>query len=46
MKANKDLSDMEFAVSLDIKRAINALGHNNFEDAKNHLYSALANLHH
>lgn len=44
MRSNKDLTDLEFVVSLSIKRALNALGHNNFEDAKNHLYSALSNM--
>lgn len=45
MRSNKDLTDLEFEISLSIKRALKALGHNNFEDAKNHLYSALSNLH-
>ena len=45
MRANKDLTDLEFVLSLDIKRALNALGRNDFEDARNHLYSALSNLH-
>jgi hypothetical protein len=45
MRSNKDLTDLEFVVSLSIKRALNSLGHNEIQDAKNHLYSALANLH-
>lgn len=45
MKANKDLTAQEFEISMSIKRALNALGRNDFDDAKNHLYSALSNLH-
>jgi len=46
MRSNKDLTDLEFVVSLSIKRALNALSNNNdVTEAKNHLYSALSNLH-
>jgi hypothetical protein len=46
MRSNKDLTDLEFVVSLSIKRALNALSnYNDIETAKNHLYSALSNLH-
>ena len=45
MRSNKDLTNLEFEISLSIKRALNALGRNDFEDARNHLYSALSNLH-
>ena len=45
MRSNKDLTNLEFEISLSIKRALNALGHENVVDAKNHLYSALFNLH-
>ena len=44
MKSNKDLTDIEFTISLDIKRALNALRNNEIQDAKNHLYSALTNI--
>lgn len=45
MRSNADLTNLEFEISLSIKRALNALGYDNIVDAKNHLYSALANLH-
>ncbi len=46
MRSNKDLTNLEFIVSLSIKRALKALSnHNDVDEAKNHLYSALANLH-
>lgn len=45
MRSNADLSDMEFIVSLNIKRALNALSNDNVRDAKDFLYSALSNLH-
>ena len=45
MRSNAELTDLEFVVSLSIKRALNALGNNEIQDAKNHLYSALSNLH-
>ena len=44
MKSNKELTDIEFTISLDIKRALNALGNNEIQDARNHLYSALSNI--
>jgi len=44
MKSNTELTDTEFVISLDIKRALNALGNNEIQDAKNHLYSALTNI--
>jgi hypothetical protein len=45
MRSNADLTNLEFEISLSIKRALNALAYNDFEDARNHLYSALSNLH-
>ena len=45
MRSNKDLTDLEFVISLDIKRALNALGNKDISEVKNYLYSALANLH-
>lgn len=46
MRSNAELTDLEFVVSLSIKRALNALSnHDDVDEAKNHLYSALSNLH-
>lgn len=45
-RSNAELTDKEFVVSLDIKRALNALSNYDDKDSvKNFLYSALANLH-
>lgn len=45
MKANKDLTPHEFEISINIKRALNAINNEKPLETKGFLYAALRELH-